>query len=346
MARGRGRSTNPLSIAAAAITRALDPVEPSRVTVLRLLADATRLLDDTIAESGEDDAPESSDQAYARYAFVAGAQAIAAASFTCLMRLGARGGPLRQRAIVLFRRAAAVIKMTAFLSQAAADARSHIAGLKKEPQVAKHEFDAQVASALLVLAEASNPTLAGVDVAKESLLFLFGPKVKALVSRRSDVAIAAAQIMSAHSAGRLPDDRTVDRALEYALASASTKLGVGGVGNALLAASCCPFFTHRTGTSLSESIAASCARALSAAPTNVECNVWAVALARAIVMPKRSAAPASGSPLPTPTSRRAGGPLEAAGAAESEQPQFEQSSGTVGRCRQGGRRLVFDAIAV
>jgi hypothetical protein len=307
MARGRGRSTNPLSIAAAAITRALDPVEPSRVTVLRLLADATRLLDDTIAESGEDDAPESSDQAYARYAFVAGAQAIAAASFTCLMRLGARGGPLRQRAIVLFRRAAAVIKMTAFLSQAAADARSHIAGLKKEPQVAKHEFDAQVASALLVLAEASNPTLAGVDVAKESLLFLFGPKVKALVSRRSDVAIAAAQIMSAHSAGRLPDDRTVDRALEYALASASTKLGVGGVGNALLAASCCPFFTHRTGTSLSESIAASCARALSAAPTNVECNVWAVALARAIVMPKRSAAPASGSPLPTPTSSPPGG---------------------------------------
>lgn len=275
MARGRSRSSNPLVVAAAAITRSLDPLDPSRVTVLRLLADAIRLLRESIVglESGVLD----------RMLFVSGAQALAASSFTCLMRLGARGGPLRRRAVVLFRLAAGAVKGTMFLSQAAVDARAHIAGLKRDSDTPRDVFDAQVASSLLVLAEASCPLLAGSDVAKDSVLFLLGPRIKSVVPRRSDVAMAAAQIMSAFTDELPPDPRVLDRALEYALASASTKAGVGGVGCALLVSACCPFLTPKSASVLNESVVVSVSRALAAAPSVAEKNVWAVALARAIV---------------------------------------------------------------
>lgn len=290
MARGRSRSTNPLVVAAAAITRALDPLDPSRVTVLRLLADAIRLLRESIVahESGS----------LERMLFVSGAQAIAASSFTCLMRLGARGGPLRRRAVVLFRLAAGAVKGTSFLSQAAVDARAHIAGLKREADTVRDVFDAQVASSLLVLAEASCPRLAGGDVARDSILFLLGPKVKSLVSRRSDAAMAAAQIMSAFTKDAPPEPRVLDRALEYALASASTKLGVGGVGCALLVSACCPFLTPKVASVLHESVTVSVSRALAAAPSAAEKNVWAVALARAVVATQRIALAAKSCELP------------------------------------------------
>lgn len=279
MARGRNRSSNPLVVAAAAITRSLDPIDPSRVTVLRLLADAIRLVRESIAalESGVLD----------RMLFVSGAQALAASSFTCLMRLGVRSGPLRRRAVVLFRLAAGAVKGTSFLSQAAVDARAHIAGLKRDSDTPRDVFDAQVASSLLVLAEASCPLLAGCDVAKDSVLFLLGPRIKSVVPRRSDVAMAAAQIVSAFTEDAPPDPLVLDRALEYALASASTKAGVGGVGCALLVSACCPFLTRKAASVLHESVVVSVSRALAAAPSAGEKNVWAVSLARAIVASQR-----------------------------------------------------------
>lgn len=289
MGRRGNKSSNPLSVAAAAITRSLDPIEPSRVTVLRLLGDATRLLDECIARQAEAGAGpnDSVNSLFPHDAFVGGSQAVAAAAFTCLMRLGARGGPLRQRAMVLFRRAAAVVAKTAFLPQAAQDARSHIAGLRKDSGTSKVEFEAQVASSLLVLAEASNPRLAGVRVAEESIMFLLGPKLKHMISRRSDIAIAAAQIMASHSSSLWPEDSLVDKAVAYASASASTKLGVGGVGSALLAAACCPFLTRRGNTNACDAVVLACSRALRVAPNPAECNTWAVALARAVVCSKR-----------------------------------------------------------
>lgn len=286
MARGRGRSTNPLSIAAAAVTRALDPIDPSRVTVLRLLADALHLLADVVDEMDVADGRPASDRAYTSNAYISGAEDVAAAAFTCLMRLGAKGGPLRQRAVALFRLAASAVVDTPFLSQAAVDARTHISGLRKDATTTKDAADAQVASAVLILAEASDPRIAGRDVAKDSIFFLLGGKAKISVARRSDVAIAAAVIISAHAADDAPpDDETIDKAVEYALASASTRMGVGGIGSALLIGACAPFLSRRRGAqSLAQTSIPLCALSLALSPTPAEANVWAISLARVVVM--------------------------------------------------------------
>lgn len=319
MGRNRGpKPSSPLAVAATSITRALDPIDPSRATLLRLMSDALRLLEETseaaekAARAAEKDDTASTSKSsakgktgagqkpspvqrhlvvmsaatvpppgYTKSSYVAGLQAIAASAFTCLMRMTTRCGPLRRRAVLLLRRAAEAGAGAIFLAQAARDARAHIASIRKPPQTNKAAFEAEIASALLVLAEASDASLAGTGVASDSFLFMLGPKLKQKVSR-SDAAMAAAQILSSFNSRYCPDSALVDKAVEFATASASTKLGVGGIGSALLAGAVAPYMRAR-GQASCKALANSSSRALAAAPTPSEKNAWAVAVARSCV---------------------------------------------------------------
>lgn len=281
MGRRRSKSANPLIVAAAAITRSLDPADPSKVTIIRLLGDALILLEEALqGEAPSNPDGEKSVGPVASKPHIVGAQALAAAAFTCLMRLGARGGPLRRRAIRLFRRSVAFVKDPQFLHQAVLDARTHIATMKKDAQRPKEEFEQEIAAALLVLAEASVPRLAGLSVAKDSVLFILGPKVKHKAAR-SDIALAASHIIAAHDHEHQPDRSLIETATDYAIAGASTKLGMGGVGCATLVSALCPFITSGD-KAVYRQLSVSCAKALSVAPNQLEKNCWAVAVARTI----------------------------------------------------------------
>lgn len=294
------RSRNPLLVSASAITRAIDPAEPSRVTVLHLLGDALQTFQEsqlvvdqiksrTVSYTSRNASPPSRHQLEAdsrvRQAHEQGARALFTAAASALIKLPSRAGPLRRRAVDLFTmtgRAAG----PAVVMQAAENCRSHIASLKRLTWSDAERGDFEVVCAILTLADMSNCAIAGREIAKDSVQFLLGQKVKHKC-RRGDLAHAIAMIVQSFPVHAPPDDRMVDTLLDFALSSSAIKHGDCGVGSALLVAIVAPLLVSR-GSRPADDVTLSCGRAMKATPIATERAMWGVAMARASVTAKRS----------------------------------------------------------
>lgn len=294
------RSRGPLLVAAAAITRAVDPVAPSRVTVLRLLGDAIHIFEESqlvvdeikdrnIKYSSRNSTPLPRHQVESdnrtRQAHDQGARALFSATSSALIKLPARAGPLRRRAVELMLmtgRAAG----PAVVMQAADNCRSHIARLKRLTWSSAENSDFDVVCAIMTLAEISNCVIAGRDVAKDSIHFLLGQKVKHKC-RRADLAYAIAIILQSFPVHAPPDDRMIDSLLDFALSSFSIKHGGCGIGAPLLVSIAVPFLVSR-GPTPADDVVAACGRAMRNAPIATERSMWAVAMTRASVTARRS----------------------------------------------------------
>lgn len=295
------RLTHPLLVAAAAVSRATDPANPSRLTVLRLLGDALHALQESHitltaikarsnAQLSKNPTPPLNrnqielDNRF-RHAHNEGARALFSVTVTALIRLPVRGGPLRRRAIDLLKLAALATGPAS--AMAAVDRlRSHISALKRLSWSDADPADFEVSAAVLTLADISTCHIASRDVARESILFLLNQRVRQKC-RRSDIAHALATILASFPQHAPPDDRLVDLVLEFCLSSSNLKQGLSGFGGALLVAVVVPFMVNR-GPTAGDEIASTCARALKGAPTPTERSMWAIALARAVVTARRS----------------------------------------------------------
>lgn len=294
------RSRNPLLVSASAITRAIDPTEPSRVTVLRLLGDALHTFQEsqlvvdqiksrTVTYTSRNAPPPSRPQLEAdsrvRQAHEQGARALFTAATSALIKLPARAGPLRRRAVDLLT-AAGKAAGPAVVMQAAENCRSHISALKRLTWSDTERGDFEVVCAILTLADISNCAIAGRDIAKNSVHFLLGQKVKHKC-RRGDLAYSIAMVVQSFPVHAPPDDRMVDALLDFALSPSAIKHGDCGVGSALLVAIIVPLLVSR-GSQPADDVALSCGRAMKAAPIATERAMWAVAMARASVTARRS----------------------------------------------------------
>lgn len=295
------RSKNPLLVSASGIIRAIDTKEPSRVTVLRLIGDAlhaflesqlvvdeikARTINYTSRNAHHLSRHQVESDARVRQAHEQGARALFMAASSALIKLPARAGPLRRRAVDL-------IKITgraggpAVVMQAIQNCRSHIAGLKRLAWSESEKGDFEVVCSVLTLAELSNSAIAGRDVAKDSVEFLMGQKVKHKC-RRGDLAYAIAMIVQSFPVHAPPDDRMVDNMIDFALSPSAVKHGGCGFGCALLCALVVPLLVSR-GHQPADEVIISIERAMKAAPIATERSMWALAMARASVTARRSA---------------------------------------------------------
>lgn len=295
------RSKTPLLVAASAISRACDPKQPSRITVLRLLGDALHVFEESqlvvdeikaraatyTSRDGGSPAPRGQLDADARVrsSHEQGARALFSAVSSALIKLPTRAGPLRRRAVDLLH-ASGKAAGPAVVMQAADSLRSHISGLKRLTWSDTERGDFEVVCAIMTLADISNCAIAGREVAKDSVVFLLGPRVRQKC-RRGDLAYAIAHVVQCFPFHAPPDDRLVDNLLELALSASALKQGSAGVGSALLTAVVVPHLVSR-GPQPADDVTASCGRALRTASTSTERAMWAVAMARASVTARRS----------------------------------------------------------
>lgn len=289
------RSTNPLIIAASAVSRSLEHTSPSRLTTLRLLADALLLFSEAsagvkmararTAAMTAQNANVSKLPSQARldadiiqgHALENGARALVSAAISCLLTLPSRAGALRRRAMHLLS-AAADCAGPATLLQAAERTRLHIQAFRRSSDA---DTEADFASAVLTLAEVSRCTVAGRTVAKDSIVFLLGSKAGPR-SSRSDIALAVALILQSYPAHFGPEDSLIDSILEFALSHKHRP----STGLALLVATAAPHLLSRTPQD-TDRILTQCARALlDASPT--ERAAWALAIARVAVIGRQS----------------------------------------------------------
>lgn len=296
------RPTHPLLVAASALSRATDPASPSRLTVLRLLGDAYGALYESHAtlaaikaRSSAHLSSDSSHQSLTRYQIEAdmrfrhahneGSRALFSVTVTALIKLPSRGGPLRRRAIDIIRLASQATGPAS--AMAAVDRlRSHISALKRLSWSEVDPSDFDVSASILALADISTCPVASREVARESILFLLGQRIRQKC-RRGDLSHAMAVILASYPLHAPPDDRIVDLVLEYCLSPSSTKQGSATFGNALLTAVIAPFVVNR-GPSAGDDIVLSSTRPLSTSSTPTERAMWAIAIARASVTARRS----------------------------------------------------------
>lgn len=297
------RPTHPLLVAASALTRATDPASPSRLTVLRLLGDAysalyeshTALVAIKARSSAHLSTESSSQEPLSRYQVEAdmrfrhahneGSRALFSVTVTALIKLPSRGGPLRRRAIDIIKLASQATGPAS--AMAAVDrVRSHISTLKRLSWSAADPSDFEVSASILTLADLSTCPVASREVARESILFLLGQRVRQKC-RRGDLSYAVAVILSSYPPHAPPDDRLVDLVLEYCLSSSAIKQGTSAFGSALLTAVVAPHVVNR-GPAAGDNIVLGSARALAIAPTPTERAMWAIAVARASVTARRS----------------------------------------------------------
>lgn len=297
------RTTHPLLVAAAALNRATDPANPSRLTVLRLLGDALHALQDShitvtaiksraaAHQANTLSVPLSRAQIEAdnrfRHAHDEGARVLFAATVSTLLKLPARAGPLRRRAVDLLNLSAMSTGLSAPL--AAADRiRAHLSSLKRLSWAASDPdpSDFDVAASALTLADVSACHIASRDVARESALFLLATRIRQKCPH-PDLANALVVLLSSFPQHAPPDDRLVDTVLEFALASTPLKQGSAPFGAAALVAVVAPFMVSR-GPAAADDIAVACARAMKVTPTTTERAMWALALVRASVTARRS----------------------------------------------------------
>lgn len=299
--RSRGsRSNHPLLVAAAAITRAIDPASPSRITVIRLLGDALHTVQEsqlavdavrsraasfTASATTSISRAQLEADARTRTAHEHGCRALFTATVGVLLKLPSRGGPLRRRAVQILNISARAAGPA--VAMAAADrCRSHIDSLKRLTWTSSDSADFGVVCAVLTLAEISSCNIAGRQVASESIYFLLSPRVRQKC-KRPELSYAIAVIVQSFPPHAPPDDRLVDNMLEYALSSSSLKQGSAGFGSALLTAVLAPFLVSR-GPQPSDDVVATCAKALHIAPSPTERAMWALGLVRASVTARRS----------------------------------------------------------
>lgn len=296
------RPTHPLLVAASALSRATDPASPSRLTVLRLLGDAYGALYESHATLAaikvRSSAHLSSDSSHHsltrhqieadmrfRHAHNEGSRALFSVTITALIKLPSRGGPLRRRAIDILRLASQATGPAS--AMAAVDRlRSHISGLKRLSWSEVDPADFDVSASILTLADVSTCFVASREVARESILFLLGQRIRQKC-RRGDLSHAMAVILASYPPHAPPDDRIVDLVLEYCLSPSSAKQGTATFGNALLTAVVAPFVVNR-GPSAGDDIVVSATRLLAISSTPTERAMWAIAIARASVTARRS----------------------------------------------------------
>lgn len=299
--RSRGsRSNHPLLVAAAAITRAIDPACPSRITVIRLLGDALHTIQEsqlavdavrsraasfTASKSASISRVQLEADARTRTAHEHGCRALFMATVAVLLKLPSRGGPLRRRAVQILTIAARAAGPA--VAMAAADrCRSHIDSLKRLTWTSTDSTDFDVVCSVLTLAEISSCHIAGRQVASDSIYFLLSPRVRQKC-KRPELSYAIAVIVQSFPPHAPPDDRLVDNMLEYALSSSSVKQGSAGFGSALLTAVLAPFLVSR-GPQPSDDVVTTCAKALRVAPSPTERAMWALGMVRASVTARRS----------------------------------------------------------
>lgn len=296
------RPTHPLLVAASALSRATDPASPSRLTVLRLLGDAYGALYESHATlaviKARSSAHLSSDSPHQsltrnqieadmrfRHAHNEGSRALFSVTITALIKLPSRGGPLRRRAIDIIKLASQATGPAS--AMAAVDRiRSHISALKRLSWSEVDPSDFDVSASILTLADVSVCPVASREVARESILFLLGQRIRQKC-RRGDLSRALAIILASYPPHAPPDDRIVDLVLEYCLSPSSLKQGTASFSNALLTAVVAPFVVNR-GPSAGDDIVLSATRALAASSTPSERTMWAIAIARASVTARRS----------------------------------------------------------
>lgn len=297
------RSSNPLLVASAALTRAVDPSNPSRITVIRLLGDAldtlqeSQLVVDAVRArsaaqvSRSDSAARSFNRIQTetdsrlRTAHEQGARALFSAVVAVLLKLPTRAGPLWRRAVEIIsiagRAAGPAVAM-----QASDRVRAHISGLKKFSWTNSDVGLFEVVCAVFTLAEISSCNIAGREVARESIQFLLSQRVRQKC-KRPYVSHAVAIIIQSFPQHAPPDDRIVDIIMDVCLPSTSPKQSSLGFGAALLTAVVAPLLVSR-GPAASDKIVAECFKALKVAATSTERGMWAVALVRASVTARRS----------------------------------------------------------
>lgn len=296
------RSSTPLHVAAAAITRATESSTPSRITVIRLLGDALFTIQESqlavdaakarvAAHTGKTDSKpltrfQLESDARTRAAHEQGCRAIFSAVVSALLKLPTRAGPLRRRAVELL---AIAGKATgpAVAVQAVDRARAHIGSLKKLSWTETDVGDFEVVCAIMTLADVASCQLAGREVARETIQFMLSQRVRQKC-KRSDLSYAIAAVLQSFPTHAAPDDRLLDAVLEFCLSSPAIKQGTGGFGSALLTAVAVPMLVSR-GSQPADDAVASCAKALRVSPTPTERGMWAIALVRASVTGRRSA---------------------------------------------------------
>lgn len=295
------RSKTQLLVAASAITRACSSAKPSRITVLRLLGDALHAFEEsqlvvneikarTLAYTARDRTSAATRgqldaDTRVRSSHEQGARALFSAVASALIKLPTRAGPLRRRAVDLLT-ATGRAAGPAVVMQAASNVRSHISSLKRLTWSDSDHGDFEVVCAIMTLADVSNSAIAGRDVAKDSVVFLLGTRVRQKC-KRTDLAFAIAQIVQSFPMHAPPDDRLVDNLLSFALQPPTSKQGCTGVGCALLAAVAAPHLVSR-GAKPADDVVSACGRSLRTASTSTERAMWAVAMARASVTARRS----------------------------------------------------------
>ncbi len=279
MARRSGRpprSRNPHIIAASAILRSIESATPSRLTTLRLVADALILYtrSDPRSPAARNAIPGAHEP---------GARALLNAAVQVLLTLPTLGGALHRRALDLLR-ATAHAAGAATLLAAAERARAHMLQLRPAGIA---EGDAYMETAFISAAhtvgETSRSDFAGRHAAEESVKVLLAVRGTRLI--RAAAAHAAAYIIESFPANFAPETRLMDAAcdaLYQACAPAAvTKGNAPKPGYALLAGALVPRLFSRP--QQAEKLLRSAASALANVPGS-EKGVWAVTVVRVAIV--------------------------------------------------------------
>lgn len=268
------KSKNSLVVAAAAIVRSVESPTPSRLSTLRLVADAFAAVSAELAggeknAGGGNRAPP----------HVPGFSALTLAAVAVLIKFPSLDGALHRRAVaLLFASAPSAGGLT--VSQAVDRARSHLKSL--DASASDAESVAAVAAACHTLALASHFRWGGRGAAEDAFNTL--ARVRGSASVQSAAAHAAARVLEGFPASAPPSFEVVSAAVNLVHAACQ---GGGGAakrtsraGFAFLAGVVAPRLVAHT--SFAERLLRDALRALANAPT-VERAAWATAAARLAV---------------------------------------------------------------
>jgi len=270
------RSKNPYIISASAVLRSLESANPSRLTTLRLLADAILLYTRSDPRSPRrSNLPPGSHEP--------GARALANSAVQVLLTLPAVGGALHRRALTLLRATAHSAGAATMLS-AAERCRSHMLQLRPSGISDGDTYmESAFAAACWAVAETSRSDFAGRHAAEESIKALLAIRGNRTV--RASAAHAAAMVFESFPENFAPEQRLVDTACEllYNICSPATiaKGNIPRPGFALLAAALVAHLFSRP--QHAEKLLRSTAFALQSAPGS-EKAPWAVTVVRVAVV--------------------------------------------------------------
>lgn len=270
------RSRNPYIIAASAVLRSLESSKPSRLTTLRLVADALLLYtkSDPRSPTARNNIAGSHEP---------GARALLNSAVQVLLTLPTLGGALHRRALELLRATAHAAGAATMLA-AAERARAHMLQLRPSG-ISEGDVYMECAfiAAAQVVGETSRSDFAGRHAAEESVRILLSIRGSRVV--RAAAARAAGRIIESFPATFAPEMRLMEMACEalyqVCAPAAVAKGNTPKLGYAMLASALVPRLFSRP--QQAERLLRSTANALANVP-GTEKGTWAVTVVRVAIV--------------------------------------------------------------